>query len=229
MSGLAAAVLWCGVTFLAYLLARRLQARWGGRWFTLPVVTGSLLVVVLLAASGTPYPDYAQSTLWLQRLVGPAVVALAVPLYQQMPQWRRRAVPVLAAVLASCLAALVSGWLIGRLLGLPSALLLSLLPRSATMPMAMAAAGEVGGVPALAALGVVVTGVLGAALVPPLLRWLRCDTPETMALTLGLVAHAIGTAKAQQLVPQALAFAALAIGLMGVATVLALPLLVGWL
>jgi putative effector of murein hydrolase len=97
------------------------------------------------------------------------------------------------------------------------------------MAMAMAAAGEVGGVPALAAMGVVVTGVLGAALVPPLLRWLRSDTPETMALTLGLVAHAIGTAKAQQLVPQALAFAALAIGLMGVATVLALPLLVGWL
>lgn len=221
--------LWCGTTVLVYLLARRLHRRWGGRWFTLPVVSGTALLLLVLAISGTPYRDYAQSTIWLQRLAGPAVVALAVPLYQQMPQWRRRAVPVLAAVLAGGVAALASGWRIGHLLDLPQALLLSLLPRSATMPMAMAAAGQVGGVPALAAIGVVTTGVLGSALVPPVLRQMRCASPESMALTLGLVAHAIGTAKAQQLVPQSLAFAALAMGLMGVVTVLTLPMLVRWL
>jgi len=224
-----AAALWCSATVLAYLMARRLQRHLGMRWFTLPVVSGTALLLLALAASGTPYREVANATVWLQRLAGPAVVALAVPLYQQMPQWRRRAVPVLAAVLTSCAAALASGWLIGRLLDLPQALLLSMLPRSATMPMAMAAAGQVGGVPALAAIGVVITGVLGSALVPPVLRCLRCASPEPMALTLGLVAHAIGTAKAQQQVPQALAFAALAMGLMGVATVLALPVLVHWL
>jgi putative effector of murein hydrolase len=95
--------------------------------------------------------------------------------------------------------------------------------------MAMAAAGQVGGQPALAAIGVVVTGVVGSALVPWLLRRVRADQAEPMALALGLVAHAIGTAKAQQLVPQALAFAALAMGLMGVATALILPVLARWL
>jgi putative effector of murein hydrolase len=229
VNGVLAAALWCSATLLAYLLARRLQRHGGAHWYTLPVVSGTALLLLALGVSGTPYPDYAAATVWLQRLAGPAVVALAVPLYQQMPQWRRRAAPVLAAVLSGCAAALASGWLIGRLLDLPPALLLSLLPRSATMPVAMAAAGRVGGIPALAAIGVVVTGVLGSALVPPVLRRLRCASPEPMALTLGLVAHAIGVAKAQQLVPQALAFAALAMGLMGVATVLALPALLRWL
>lgn len=229
MRALMLAILWMTATAMAYAVARRLQQRLGARWFTLPVVSGTALVVLALVASHTPYGAYAEATLWLQRLAGPAVVALAVPLYRQMPQWRQRAPAVLAAVLAGCASALVAGWVLGRLLGLPQSLLLSLLPRSATMPMAMAAAGQVGGQPALAAIGVVVTGVVGSALVPWLLRRVRADQAEPMALTLGLVAHAIGTAKAQQLVPQTLAFAALAMGLMGVATALILPVLARWL
>lgn len=228
MSAVLLAILWMAATVIAYTVARSLQQRLGAHWFTLPVVSGTALVVLALVASRTPYGAYAEATLWLQRLAGPAVVALAVPLYRQMPQWRQRAPAVLAAVLSGCVCALVTGWLLGRLLGLPHALLLSLLPRSATMPMAMAAAGQVGGQPALAAIGVVVTGVVGSALVPWLLRRVRADQAEPLALTLGLVAHAIGTAKAQQLAPQALAFAALAMGLMGVATALVLPMLAHW-
>lgn len=217
-------LLCCGLTVLAYAAARRLQRCAGGaRWYLLPVLTGTALVLLALSLGGLPYARYAEATLWLQRLAGPAVVALAVPLYQQMPLWRRHALPVLAALLAGCAAALASGWLLGHLLQLPEPLLLSLLPRSATMPMAMAAAEQAGGTAALAALGVLVTGVLGSALVPPLLRLLKCDGAEPTALLLGLVAHAIGTAKAQQLVPQALAFAALGLGLMGTLTVLLLP------
>lgn len=229
MPPVAMAIVWMVATVMAYAVARRLQQWLGARWFTLPVVSGTALVLLTLWASHMPYRAYAEATVWLQRLAGPAVVALAVPLYRQMPQWRRRAPAVLASVLAGCASALAAGWLLGRLLALPQPLLLSLLPRSATMPMAMAAAGQVGGQPALAAIGVVVTGVVGSALIPWLLRKAHADQPEPLALTLGLVAHAIGTAKAQQLAPQALAFAALAMGLMGVATVLALPWVAGWL
>ncbi|WIT14145.1 LrgB family protein [Paucibacter sediminis] len=229
MSDPATTMLWCGVTGLAYAGARRLQGKWGAHWYTLPVVSGTALLLSVFALGGTSYQHYAEATIWLQRLAGPAVVALAVPLYQQMPLWRRRAMPVLAAVLAACTAALASGWLLGRTLQLPGPLMLSLLPRSATMPMAMAAAGQVGGNAALAGIGVVITGVLGSSMVPILLRLIRCKGAEPTALALGLVAHAIGTAKAQQLVPQALAFAALAMGLMGALTVLALPWISRWM
>jgi len=228
MIELGSVLTWCGATGLAYGFALQAQRRVGLRWYTLPVVTGTALVLLALWSSGTAYGPYAQATHWLQRLAGPAVVALAVPLYQQTAFWRQRFAAILAAGAAGCLAALLSGWLLGWLLGLPRDLLLSLLPRSATMPMAMAAAGEVGGVPALAAAGVVVTGVVGSALVPPLLRVLRCSASAPTALTLGLVAHAIGIAKARQEGPQALALAALAMGLMGVLTVLLLPLLARW-
>lgn len=228
MTTTGAAMIWTGLSCMAYALAWLAQRRFGAHWFTLPVVSATALVLMVLWCTGTPDAQYAQATRWLQRLAGPGVVALAVPLYQQSGIWRGRYAAILAAVAAGCVTALVSGWLLGQMLGLPPALLLSLLPRSATMPMAMSAAAQVGGVPALAAAGVVVTGVVGSALVPPLLRRASWAEPATTALALGLVAHAIGIAKARQVVPQALALAALAMGLMGVLTVLLLPLLARW-
>jgi len=230
-------MLWSAITLAAYLAALWLYRRSGHHLLCLPVLTGTALVLAALALAGTGYPVYAEATRVLRWLAGPAVIALAVPLYRQAALLRRLAVPLLAALVAGCLVSVLGTLVVCWLMGTPMSFALSLAPKAATMPMAMLAAERAGGVPAVAAMAVVATGVLGPLLVGPLLRWLRVEEgPEggadgeiVRSFTLGLVAHAIGVARVLQTHPGSVAFAALAMGLNGVATALVLAVLSRWL
>lgn len=215
-------------TLAAYALALRLYRRSGHHLLCLPVLTGTALVVALLLLTGTDYPVYAQATKVLRWLTGPAVIALAVPLYRQAALLRRLALPLVGALLVGCLTAVLATLALAWAVGAPREVALSLAPKSATMPIAMAAAERAGGVPALAAMAVVATGVLGTLLCAPLLRRLRIEDERVAAFTLGLAAHAIGVARVLQTRPEAVAFAALAMSLNGVATALAVALLARW-
>jgi putative effector of murein hydrolase len=220
---------WPLLTLAAYALALRLYRRSGHHLLCLPVLTGTVLVVALLALTGTDYPVYAQATKALRWLTGPAVIALAVPLYRQAALLRRLALPLLGALLVGCAVAVGATLALSFALGAPREVALSLAPKSATMPIAMAAAERAGGVPALAAMAVVATGVLGTLLCAPLLRRLDIEDERVVAFTLGLAAHAIGVARVLQTRPQTVAFAALAMSLNGGATALAVALAARWL
>lgn len=226
-------MLWSLITLVAYLAALWLYRRSGHHLLCLPVLTGTALVLAALALAGTGYPVYAEATRVLRWLAGPAVIALAVPLYRQAALLRRLAVPLLAALAAGCLVSVLGTVALCVLLGTPMPFALSLAPKAATMPMALLAVERAGGVPAVAAMAVVATGVLGPMLAGPLLRWLRledgADGEVVRSFTLGLVAHAIGVARVLQTHPGSVAFAALAMGLNGVATALVLAVLSRWL
>lgn len=226
MSG--AALLWPLLTLGAYTAALWLYRRSGHHLLCLPVLTGTAMVVGLLALTGTGYPAYAQATKALRWLSGPAVIALAVPLYRQMAQLRRQAVPLLLSLVAGCAAAVLSTLALARLLGAPREVALSLAPKSATMPIAMAAAERAGGIAALAAMAVVATGVLGTLLAGPVFKRLRVEDADVQAFTLGLAAHAIGVARTLQTRPEAAAFAALAMSANGVLTACLVAVVAGW-
>jgi putative effector of murein hydrolase len=188
-------LLWTAATLGVYAGSAWLSRRFGGALWALPVLTGTAGMLMLLASSGTTYADYAQATAGLRWLIGPAVMALAVPLARQRPLWLAMARPLALATLAGGAGAVLATALLGRWLGLPWTWVASLMPRSTTMPVAMLSAGAAGGVPAWAALAVVATGVLGTAFTPLLLhRVLRCEDSRVHAFTLGLSAHLIGTA-----------------------------------
>ena len=210
---MSAAVTWTVVTLAAYAAALWLYRRSGHHLLCLPVLTGTLLVLGVLALAGTAYPVYAEATDLLRWFTGPAIIALAL----------------LGALLAGCLASVLGTLLLAQALGSPLPFALSIAPKAATMPIAMAAAERAGGLPAVAALAVVATGVLGTLLAGPVLRALRLDDATTRSFALGLVAHAIGTARALQTHPDSVAFAALAMGLNGVSTALVIALLARWL
>jgi putative effector of murein hydrolase len=222
------ALAWPLLTLAAYAAALALYRRSGHHLLCLPVLTGTALVVALLVLSGTDYPVYAEATRLLRWLTGPAVIALAVPLYRQAALLRRLALPLLGALVVGCAVAAGSTLALSLALGAPREVALSLAPKSATMPIAMAAAERAGGVPALAAMAVVATGVLGTLLCAPLLRRLRIEDERVAAFTLGLAAHAIGVARVLQTRPETVAFAALAMSLNGLATALAVALLARW-
>jgi putative effector of murein hydrolase len=194
-----------------------------------PVITGTALLVLALVLTQTSYPVYAEATRVLRWLAGPAIIALAVPLYRQAALLRRLAGPLLLALLAGCLVSVLGTLGVAWLLGTPVAIGLSLAPKAATMPMAMMASERAGGVPALTALSVMATGVLGTLLAGPVMRLTRIRSEAAQSFALGLVSHAIGLARALQANPGSAAFAALAMGLNGVLTALVLALLARWL
>lgn len=188
-----------------------------------PVALAVLMVMSVLLLTGTPYRTYFEGAQFVHFLLGPATVALAVPLYAQWARLRAMALPLLVALLAGALTAVVSAVGVAMLFGASRATLASLAPKSVTTPIAMGVAEQIGGLPSLTAVLVVTTGILGAVMGPGLFRRLHVDDDAVRGFALGVAAHGIGTARAFQLSETAGAFSALAMGLNGLFTALLLP------
>ena len=217
---------WLVLTLLAYLGALALYRRSGAHPLRIPVLTAVVFIVVVLIATGTPYATYRDGVSLLSLLIGPATVALAVPLYGQRARIRQMWRPLGIALLVGSTVAIASALLIAWALGGTLETLMSLAPKSATMPIALPVAERMGGLPSLAAVAVAITGIAGTILAGPVLRLLRIHDPAVRGFAVGLTAHAIGTARELQVHPTAGAFAALAMGLNGVATAVLVPVLV---
>ncbi len=221
----ASPLLWLTVTLAVYLAGQWLFQRSGGRALLNPVALAITLLVGILLATGTPYATYFQGAQFIHFLLGPATVALAIPLYLHWERVRRLLVPILAGLLAGSLTAILSAIGLAALLGASPRTLLSLAPKSVTTPVAMGIAEKIGGLPSLTAVLVILTGVIGAVAAPALLRGLRIHDDAVKGLAIGVAAHGIGTARAFQISTLAGAFAGLAIGLNALLTAVLVPLL----
>ncbi|HBC02457.1 MAG TPA: hypothetical protein DC032_18310 [Pseudomonas sp.] len=200
------------------------------RWvFLQPVLVSMTLIVGILLLCGIDYDEYRISAQWLTLLLGPATVALAVPLYLNLRRIRELFGPIVITLLVAGVFATALGMALAWAFGADDMILMTLAPKSVTSPIAMLVAEQIGGVVALAAVFVMITGVLGAILGPELLRRFGVQHPAARGIALGLTAHAVGTAQALQESDECGAFAALAMSLMGVMTAVLLPLVVALL
>lgn len=191
-----------------------------------PVLIAVVLLVGLLALTGTSYATYFAGAQFVHFLLGPATVALAVPLYRQFDRVRRSALAILASIVTGSLSAAASAVGIAWALGAGRDTLISLAPKSVTAPVAMGISEQLGGLPSLTAVLVILTGVLGAMLGPPLMNLLGIRDMAARGLAMGTASHGIGTARALQVSELAGAFSGLAMGLNALATALLLPLLI---
>jgi predicted murein hydrolase (TIGR00659 family) len=214
------------LTLVAYQAGYGLYARSGFRPLANPVLLAVLMIVAVLVATGTAYRTYFDGAQFVHFLLGPAVVALAVPLARQWDDVKRLAAPIAGALVVGSAAALASAIGLAWMLGATPATLLSLAPKSVTAPIAMGIAEKIGGLPALAAVFAVTTGIVGAALGKYVLDACRIRDWRVRGFALGLAAHGIGTARAFQVNAEAGAFAGLAFGLHGALAAVLFPL--GW-
>ncbi|NLD14997.1 MAG: LrgB family protein [Gammaproteobacteria bacterium] len=214
-----------GITLAAFQLSQLLYEK--TRLLLLqPLLIATLMLVATLLVLGIDYQDYRQGSSILTFLLGPATVALAVPLYQNVRRVRAVLVPVLITLLVGGTLATVLGIGLAWLFGAEHMIMMALAPKSVTSPIAMLVAEEIGGSASLAAVFVMITGILGAMFGVELMRLFRIEHPAAKGLALGMVAHAIGTARALQDSEETGAFSALGMSLMGVITAVALPLVV---
>ncbi len=218
-------LLWLALTVSVYAAAEALYRRLGRHPLVHPVLTSVIVLATVLTASGTPYSSYFEGAQFVHFLLGPAIVALAVPLHRELHREQAMAVPLTVALLAGSVTAIVTAVATARFAGASRETLLSLAPKSATAPVAMGIAERLGGLPSLTASLVVITGVLGAVIGPALLRRLRISDPAAAGFALGVASHGLGTARAFELGETAGAFAGLGMGLNAVATALLVPAL----
>jgi len=219
-------LLWLTLTVLAYVAADALHRRLGRRAAANPVLVSVAILLAILVASGTSYDTYFEGAQFVHFLLGPATVALAVPLHRELGRVRARALRLGAALLAGSAVAIVSAVGVARLAGASRAVLMSLAPKSTTAPVAMGIAEKIGGLPSLTAALVILTGILGAVIGPGLLRLARVRDAAAAGFAMGVASHGIGTARAFQLGERAGAFSALGMGLNALVTSLLVPVLV---
>lgn len=213
------------LTLVAYQLAARLYRISHQNALLNPVLVAVVIASAVLAATGTNYRTYFEGAQFIHFMLGPATVALAVPLHRQLPQIRRAALPLLGAVMVGSLTAIMSAVAIAWVLGAADQTLLSLAPKSATAPVAMGISAELGGAPSLTAVFAILTGIVGALGGTVALNVLGVRDPEARGFAVGVVAHGIGTARMMQLHPSSGAFAGLGLALNAVVTAALVPLL----
>ena len=212
-------------TLVAWQIAVVLSVRLRGHALANPMLLSIVMLAILLLATGMPYSAYFEGGQYVQVLLGPATVALAIPLYDNLREVRRSAGAILPAILAGSVVAAGSAMLIARWLGAPRAVILALGPKSVTTPIAMGIAEQIGGQPSLTAVFVLLTGVTGAVIIGPVMRALKIKDWRAHGLGAGTAAHGLATARVLLLNETAGAFGGLAIGLNGIITSLILPLL----
>ena len=217
-------LLWLTVTLAAYLVADRISAASGRHPVANPVLIAIAITGTVLTLTGTPYATYFDGAQFVHFLLGPATVVLAMPLYERRATVLRALVPMLAALLAGAATTLAVVIVLARLLDIPQPILISLAPKSVTSGVAMGIAEALGGDPTLTAILVILTGIIGAILVTPMMNLLRIRDMRARGFAAGLAAHGIGTARAFQVSETAGTFAGIAMGLNAFLTAILAPL-----
>ncbi|PLY01032.1 MAG: CidB/LrgB family autolysis modulator [Desulfuromonas sp.] len=214
------------LTLVAYRLAEMLYRKTNFILFN-PVALAIFVIILLLKLLDVPYADYARGGNMILFLLGPSVVALALPLYQRRREILKRKLPIFAGIFAGALTSIVTAAGSAWLLGGSHEVVLSLVPKSVTTPIAIGIVEKIGGIVPLTAALVVLTGCLGAICGPEFCRLIGIRTPAALGLAVGTASHGIGTARVLGEDRFAGAVSGLAIGLNGLATSILVPLL--WL
>lgn len=217
------------MTLVAYGIAQRLFVASKGNPLLNPVVVAVGLLITLLLVTGISYKDYFAGGQFIHFLLGPATVALAIPLYRQFSKLRKMLLPIMLTLLVGISIGCISAVLIAKGLGADKQTLLSLAPKSVTAPVAMGISERIGGLPSLTAVLVVTTGIIGSIIGTKLFALLRIRDDSVKGIAMGIAAHGIGTARAFQISLEMGAFSGLAMALSAFVASLLVPWLLEWL
>lgn len=212
------------LTVAAFLAGAWLFARFGKPIWCPPVLISAVLLAAALALLPVAFADYRHQAQWLTMLLGPATVALGVPLYQQIHHIRALWRPILITIPVAATLAAVYALALASVFGASPEVLASLAPKSVTAPIAIGITRQLGGSVSLMMGALLATGVIATLCVDALGRRLGIIDERILGLALGLNGHAIGTVRAFEISPTAGAFASLGMGLTGIFTALMLPL-----
>lgn len=210
------------LTLFVFWLAFQLNKRWKSLIFN-TFVLSVLFLIVLLLITKLPYDDYMKGNAPLNNLLGVSIVALSVPLYEQLPQIKQHWKALLFITIFSSLLSMISGALFALWLGANPEMVATLLPKSVTTPIAMAIAENLGGIPSVTAVVVILAGLLGSIFGYVTLKLLRVSRWEAVGLSIGAASHVMGTVACMEINPKAGNYSSIALVLCGVISAVLAP------
>jgi predicted murein hydrolase (TIGR00659 family) len=222
-------LIWLTLTLCTWIGASELSRRFNRNPLANPVLTSILFLSLVMTIFDIPYERFFEGAQFVHFLLGPATVAIAVPLFRQWEQVKRLLLPIAAALTVGSLVAVLSVVALGSLLGLSDEVMISFLPKSATAGVAMAISASLGGNPSLTAVLVILTGIIGALIVTPFMNLMKIRDYAARGFAVGLTSHGIGTARAYEVDETAGLFAGIAMALNAVATAAVVPIAAAWL
>ena len=218
-------VLWLCLTLLAYQIGIWVYQKSGYLTLLSPFVIAVAILLAILFGTHTQYETFFAGAQFVHFLLGPATVALAVPLFDQRLRLAKLWAPLLIGVVVGCVVGVISTVLLGALLGASFESIMSMTPKSVTTPIAMGISEKMGGIPEFTAGIVVLTGIVGSLLATPIFKLCRIKKDYVKGFSLGVAAHGMGTSRAFQISDKAGAFSGLAMGLAGIITAFAAPMI----
>ncbi|MBM7645714.1 putative murein hydrolase (TIGR00659 family) [Scopulibacillus daqui] len=215
-------------TVAIYYLSKKIYQK--KTWVILsPLLIAPVILVALLSITHTTYKSYSSGGQWLTEILQPATVAFAVPLYKYRHILKKQMAVIALSMTAGVTIAFISSDFIARLTHVSPNVILSMLPRSVTTPIAMAVSINIGGIPAMTAAFVIMTGITGIIIGPLLIKWLPINDKLSKGLLLGMGAHGAGTSKALEIGKEEGAAASLAMVIAAVFTLALAPVLMTFL
>ncbi|MDY4281260.1 MAG: CidB/LrgB family autolysis modulator [[Pasteurella] mairii] len=211
------------LTIVAFALAIQMNKRLKSVVLNTFVLSVLILVIVLLSAK-VPYDTYMQGNAPLNNLLGISVVALALPLYEQLHQIRQNWQKILLITITASLLSMFSGAILAIILGAQPEMVATLLPKSVTTPIAMAIAENLGGIPSVTAVGVVVAGLQGSMFGYLILKKLNIRHFQAIGLSMGAVSHVLGTVSCMENDQRAGSYSSVSLVLCGIISSLLAPL-----
>lgn len=202
-------VMFTFITYVIYLFSKKIYTKITVP-FLHPLLVAPILIIVLISTTHVSANQYLQDSKWLSHMLGPATVAFAVPIYKNLPIIKKYIGTILISLTTGTLVAIFSTFLLSKLFHLKYDFIVSILPRSITTPIAIEVSKEIGGLPTLTTVFVIITGVMGGIVGPSVLKWLSIKTPIAKGLALGMGAHGVGTNKAREYGKQEEVFSSLA-------------------
>lgn len=211
------------LTFIVFFLAKLIQRKTGWVLFN-PILITIAVLIAFLKVTGIQYETYHEAGSQIEFWLKPAIVALGVPLYQQLKVIRKQLIPILFSQTVGCVIGIISAVVTAQLLGASKEVVISLAPKSVTTPIAMEVCRAAGGIPSLTAAIVVIVGLLGAVTGFRVLQIGRVKSPIAQGLSMGTASHAVGTSRAMENGAKYGAFASLGLIANGVLTAILTPI-----
>lgn len=190
----------------------------------LPILTVTIISSVILVVFRIPYDTYMEGAEWIQKMLGPAVVALAYPLYNQRALIFKYKVSIFSSLIVAMIAGLISVFVLLKLFNATDSFIYTALPKSLTTPVAMQVSDSIGGIPPLTAVLVMVAGFTGAILGPNLYKWMKIDTPISRGVSMGSASHGVGISKLKDYGEEDLSIGSLSMGLSAVLGAIVVPI-----
>lgn len=216
------------LTFSIFYCAQRVQQK--TRLILLnPILVSILIIIAILFIFNIGYETYHEGSQLIEFFLKPAVVALGVPLYQQLEKIKKQTFHIILSQIAGCIAGIVSVVLIAKAMGAPREIILSLAPKSVTTPIAIEVSKAVGGIPALTAAVVILVGIFGSIYGYAIMRLVRVNNPVSQGLSMGTAAHAVGTSRSMEISPTFGAFSSLGLIINGILTSILAPYVLKWM